>query len=215
MNEHVLEVLKAHARDLPPPPPHAPIRMPFPYVGPHGCDVCGCGTMDLAVTFDPSKPCPECGATFATDFRAIVRAALTEPTAPTQHELAVAVAPKWGVKPKSAEESISKWLSGELKQLPLVAIQTIFDALRRKVIGHEEPVDVVVFVNGKFRSEERCASRAEAKRYMDGARYMTDLFGSSSVTLYVLPDDLEKMVSWEAAGEVKRARERVGQEQSA
>jgi len=171
--------------------------------------------MDLAVPFDPSKPCPECGAVFATDFRAIVRSALTEPNAPTQHELAVAVAPAWGVKTASAETSISKWLSGDRDQLPLLAIQTIFDVLRRRVVAHEEPSFVVVFVNGKFRREERCATRAEAKRYMDGVRYMTDLFGSSSVTFYLLPDDIAKMIAWETANEVDRARERIGQGQSA
>lgn len=211
MNAEILEHLKHGEPYIPSDAaPPATIRMPFPYVGPHGCDVCGWGTMDFTVTFDPSKPCPECGATFATDFRAIVRSALREPGAPPQHDLAVAITHGRDITLKSAEESLSAWLNGKRDQLPLAAIQLIFDALHRKVVAHEEPADVVVFVNHAFRREARCASRSEAERYAEGARYVVDLVDSRSVAVYVLPFEDKKMVREQPAAEVQRARERLG-----
>jgi hypothetical protein len=211
MNAEILEYLTKGEPYIPSDAaPPITIRMPFPYVGPHGCDLCGWGTVDPAVTFDPSKPCPECGATFATDFRAIVRSALAEPNAPSQQDVAVAVAPTWGVKVDSAVSLLSAWLNGKRDQLPLVAVQAIFDALRRKVVAHEEPADVVVFVNNAFRREARCASRSEAERYAEGARYVVDLVDSRSVAVYVLPFEDKKMVREQPAAEVARARERLG-----
>jgi hypothetical protein len=35
----------------------------FPHVGP-GCDVCGFGSVENCEAFDPTKPCPDCGATY-------------------------------------------------------------------------------------------------------------------------------------------------------
>lgn len=107
-------------------------RVPPLYVGPHGCDGCGFATMGPEV-FDPTEPCPECGTVYGLDFRRIAMKALAQPGAPTQRDVAYAAAERWGVKPKSAEEMISAWLTGSRSQLPPDAIAALLDALGQEV----------------------------------------------------------------------------------
>lgn len=114
-------------------PPETPrtYRVPPLYVGPHGCDVCGHGTMEG--TFDPTEPCPECGTVYGLDFRRLIAKALAQPGAPTHRGVAYAAADRWGAKPKSAEEALSGWLNGSRPQLPPHAIEAILDALGARI----------------------------------------------------------------------------------